>query len=167
MEGGLRSRMVADSVHYFVRSTFDSLGWFDTGRQHAPVTLIERDPGETPEVPPVPTTVAVFDEDVDATDAEMGSALAEDRWTYYADFYAENDSIGRHMSGDLKGALEGRMPSIGRTHPYLSVIDFSLATPAVAFTCAIRNVVRDRGHDDTRAWRRHWWVVRFDLIDTY
>lgn len=165
VEGGLRDRLVAHSVHELVRAVLEDLGWFDAGRQHLPVTLIDRDPGDDPQEIPAFNTVAVFDEDVSGVGYELGSTASEDAITFYADVYAANDSIGRSLSGDLRAALEGKMAAIGRVAPVLTVQDYRQSPPTPLFSCEIVDVLRDRGHDETRGWRRHWWTVRFTVVD--
>lgn len=166
VEGGTRDRLVAHSVHYLVRSILDDRGWFDPGRHHTPVTLIDRDPGDNPSEQPADNTVAVFDQTRSQGDpVELGSGLTYDSLLHWADVFAANDSVGRDISGDILAGLEGKLTAIGRTRPILVVYDFRLATPAELFTCDIVDLGRDQGHDDTRPWRRHWWSVHFTIED--
>ncbi len=97
----------------------------------------------------------------------MGSGLAEQTWSFFVDFYAENDPIGLHLIRDVKDLLEGRMASIGRTKPLLVVKDWTLATPAQIFTCEIEDVRTARAHDFSNSWMKHWHSCSFTIIDTY
>lgn len=159
--GGLRDRLIFTALFETVEEIISTLGWLDSGRQHLPINLIGRAVDEHETVPL--NTLAVSAEGVDGEDGEMGSLLEEQRHPYFVDFYAEDDAVGAHLIGDIREALKGK--HAGRTGPVLHVFDSTLATPALAFSCVIENVVSDRAHGFTEEYRRHWYSVSLDIVD--
>lgn len=165
--GGTRMRLISDSVYFMIRDALTALGWFDNGRHHAPIQMLR---GEVPWDEPVQVnTLVVGDVNVTGDDAEMGSNLTEDRWTVFVDFYAEDDSVGKHMAGDVRDILRGKMPSVGRGRPIVTVLDYASGTmPAPElFDVEVEFVVLDRAHNAPKPWMRYWYSVRCDLIDLY
>lgn len=164
--GGRRTRFISDSFYEMVRSSMEALGWFDDGRQHSSIEMVRVDPNW--DEPTKLNTLALLDSDIVDDDLEMGSNYTEDRWTVYADFYGEDDSIGKHVAGDLRDILRGKMPSIGRSRPIVPVYDFSVTPdPPFLFNVEIENVVLDRSHNATKPWMKHWYSVRAELVDGY
>lgn len=163
--GGLRVRLINDSMFQLVLNGLGALGWFDTGARHRPIVMIAEPVRWDEEVQL--NTVAVTSTNTTDDELELGSNAAENRHTFYIDFYAEDDSIGRHLIHDVRDVLRGKFPSISRSRPILPVYDFTLATPVETFVCEIENVLVDRAHDFPRAWQRHWFTVRCDVVDVY
>lgn len=163
--GGLRARLIKDSVHSTLRTSLSALGWFTPGASHSPVTLLAEPVAVDTEVPF--NTLAISDEVSTTDEIEMGSRLSDVPWTFFVDFYAENDSIGLHMIRDIKDILEGRFPSIGRNAPIIPVYDYTLATPVQIFVVEVEDVRVDKAHDFPQPWLRHWRECNFTIIDTY
>ena len=163
--GGLRARLVHDSVFNMLRDALTALGWFAPSATHTPITFISEPLDPNVEVPL--NTIAIADADDRGDDIEMGSLLQELRWQIFVDFFAENDAIGLHLIRDVKDVLEGRMPSIGRTGPFVNVYDYTLATPAVLFAVDIEDVFTDKGRDFPQPWLRNWRSCGFTVVDTY
>lgn len=163
--GGLRARLIKDSFFYMLQSHLEELGWFDSGRQHMPVALIA-EPRNWDE-PIEFNTLVLSAEDVNDTEEEMGSNLTEDRWTYYVDFFAEDDAVGADLAGDVRDILRGKMPTIGASRAMLRVYDYRQATPPVIAHVEIENVLLDRARNFPRPWQQHWYSVRCDLVDHY
>lgn len=159
--GGLRDRLIHDALYRLVEEILTTLGWMNPGRQHAPINLVPVAVDEHDEIPA--NTLTVSPEDVDGTDAEMGSLLEERRTGYWIDFYAEDDAVGKDLIGDLRDALKGKMA--GRTGPVLDVFDTTLATPALAFSCVLEGIRTDRAHGFTEAHRRHWFELALEVVD--
>lgn len=169
--GGTRTRLISDSFYQMIRQSLMALDWFNPARQHEPVELVR---GEVSwDEPTAINTLAISDVDITDTEIELGSNLTEDRWSVYVDFYAENDSLGTHMAGDIRDILRGKMPSIGRDRPICSVYDYTqVLDPDVdvapfLFNVDIENVMLDRAHNASRPWMQHWFSVRTDLVDEY
>jgi hypothetical protein len=163
--GGLRSRLIFDSTFRLISDGLTALGWFDPARRHAPVNLVDEPPDTEREVPL--NTLALSDENVSGTAWELGSNLAEKIRFFYVDLYAESDSLGKHLIGDVADLLEGRFASIGRTGPTVDVYDFRQATPSVVATCDVVNLRVDRAHGWTKEWLRNWFSIQFQLVDFY
>lgn len=165
IDGGLRARLIRDSLEALVRSGLEARGWFDAGRRHAPIVLIP-EPNDWDE-PIEPNSLAITGGDSADDPFELGSTATEDRWTFYIDFYAEDESVGTDVSGDVRDLLRGQLPSIGRTNSTLPVLDFRQATPSQVFSCDIDDVVLDRGRGFNQPWLRWWFTVRVDIVDEY
>lgn len=158
--GGLRYRLIERSLHSTVRAGLETLGWFDSGRQHKEINCIahQYDLDET-----VPlNTVAVSCDDVEGEDAEMGSNLAEQSIDMWVDVYAENDAVGKHLADDVRDLLAGRLA--GRTDPAFDVTDLD---DVVVFRVEIEDLRRRRARDFPNPWQRHWFTVSGSLKDTY
>ncbi len=163
--GGLRARLVRESLYNTVYNALDGIGWFDAGRQHQPVSFVSAPVDDEAEIKF--NTIAIADADIDSVEAEIGSLLSEHRWTFYIDVYAENNALGMQLAHDIKDILEGRMPSIGRSDPSFVAYDYRGATPVMFTTCQIENVMVDRAQGFPQPWRRWWYSVALTVIDTY
>jgi hypothetical protein len=163
MSGGLRARLIRDSLEELVRSSLDALGWFDAGRQHAPIRIIE-EPNDWDE-PIEFNSISVSGGDLVDAELELGSTATEDTWTYYCDCYMEDESVAIAISGDIREALRGKLPDIGRTGPVMDVYDFRDDPPDVIFTCELQNIIVDRGRGFSQPWLRYWFTVRVEIVD--
>lgn len=163
--GGLRARLVAESTYQMISDALGDLGWFDSGRQHSPIHM-RRVPVENDENIEL-NTLVVFSESMFSFDQELGSNLAEHRWIFWVDFYAENDAIGTHLIHDVKDICQGRFNSIGRTAPIVTIYDYTMATPPEIFVCEIESVAVERMHDFPKPWQKHWYSLTFVVVDTY
>lgn len=163
--GGLRVRLIKESVYNMINDALDDLGWFDSDRKHSPVQFL---PSIVPDNEAVPlNTAALSNLDMYENDWEMGTMLAEHRWSLYVDFFGENDAVATHFIHDVKDIVGGRMPSVGRSKPIVVVYDYSVATPTEIFTCDIENVRVDRATVFERQFQRFWFSCRFDVLDYY
>lgn len=163
--GGLRARLIRDSLYYMLYNAVDDLDWFDTNREHSPITFNPEPLTPSNEIPV--NTCALADGDTRDVESEMGSLMQETRWIFYVDFYAENNALGLHFSRDIKDILQGRMPSIDRSRPDFVVSDYSQATPSALFYCQIENVATDRPDVISQPYQKFWFTVRFDVCDEY
>lgn len=163
--GGLRARLIHDSLWNCLHGALGRLGWLLPNQQFMPINFIaSRVPAQT-EVPL--NTLALSDEAMRSVDLELGSTAVETRWTYYVDFYAENDVIGKHLIHDIRDVLGGRMSTIGRNDPSVVVYDYRQATPLRVFTVGIENVLVDRAHDFPKPYQQHWYACRFEVVDAF
>lgn len=163
--GGLRARLIRDSAYAWIREGLEALGWDDAGRRHLPIVWREGDVDFDEKIEF--NTISLSQTDVIDEDAELGSSLTNDTWTFYVDFFAENDSVGTHFIHDVRDILRGKMPAIGRGRPTFDVYDYSLATPVIIAVCDVERVTVDRANNFPRPWQKHWYVCRFDVVDTY
>lgn len=163
--GGLRARLIRDSVWHVVDDALRDLGWYAAVPSRQPVTLV---PEPLPQNTPIPfNTLALGDEDTTPEPIEMGSLLTEFAWDMHVDVYAENDDLSLHLVGDVAAALAGRLPSIGRSAPLIEVIDYTLATPVPVFTVDVESVTTDKARDFPQPWLRFWRSCSFVVVDSY
>jgi hypothetical protein len=165
LTGGMRKRLIRESLYQMLYESLAALGWFDAGRQHEDISF-RAEPVDPQDPIPI-NTIGLADENDNAIDIELGSNFSEHRWTFYVDFFAEKDSLGLHVSGDIQDILEGRIDSIGRTDPIFTVYDYDQATPPNLFTCQISLVMRDKALTWSKPHQKHWYSVRFDVLDYY
>lgn len=163
--GGIRARLIRDSLYDMIKDSLTALGWFDGGRRHQPLNMIHEQIENLESIQI--NTLALADEDLVSDDIELGSNLAEHRWHFYVDFYAESDTLGVELIRDVADILSGRMSSIGRSFANFGVYDFRQATPPLLFFCEIENVRVDRSQNWNDAHLRHWYMVDFDVVDVY
>jgi hypothetical protein len=164
--GGLRDRLLKDSFLALVEQGLSTLGWFDPGRAHRPVTLIEM-PYRWDE-PVAPNAVAVDFSSSEISEWEVGSRLTQDVHLAYVEIFTENDSLGTHISNDIRDWLRGRLqaPLAGVTFP---IFDYrQAATPPVIGYMTLDRVTALRNTQATEnVWLRHWFRVRCEIHDIY
>lgn len=163
--GGLRARLIRDSVYRHIYDGLDALGWFTPRQSRSPLTFT-LEPVDTNQVV-APNTLGMSDEEAPSSGIELGSNLSETAWAMFVDFFGENDPLSMHVIGDVAAILEGRMPSIGCGRPVIDVFDYTLATPARIFSVEIDEVQRDKAHDFPKPWLRFWRSCSFVALDTH
>lgn len=164
--GGLRARLIYDSFWHMLDDALSALGWYAMGTQHDPVALAPEPVDFNKDIPL--NTVALAELTSRSEGAEMGSNLEDDTTTFYVDFFAEDDAMGKHLIGDVRDILRGKIHAIGRSAPMLVVRDWRQPDPKpVLFTCEFQDVVPDRAHNWPHPWQQHWFTCRVDLVDTY
>lgn len=163
--GGLRSRLIRDSIYEMLRAALADLGWFDEVASRSQISFLAD--ASPPDVEVPFNTLALAGEGETGEDIELGSQLQETRWEMWVDFYGENTSLSLHLIRDVKDILQGRMPSIGRTGPVVNVYDYTLATPVVIFNVDIEDVRTDRAKGFPQPWLRAWHSCGFTVVDTY
>jgi hypothetical protein len=163
--GGLRQQLSRESIYRELHRALSELGWFDSGRRHKQITF----PGvtETNENEIPINRIALSDEDMVEFDYELGSNAVETSWTFWVDFYAENESLGKHVIGDVRDILAGRMSSIDRIAPQITVLDWRQATPTEIFRVELEDFVVDRAKDFPKPYQKFWYACRFTVIDAY
>lgn len=149
LEGGLRDRMLIESLGDHVQTHLDSLGWFDSGRQHAPISIVNGFPTDTDRVEL--NTIAFSVENAVGDDAEMGSKAEVHGTAFFVDMFMEDDSVGWHLSGDVYAFF--------KKNKVLDVYDYSQAGPPVDFQVEITDVDRRKPTRATNPWQRHWFTV--------
>jgi hypothetical protein len=164
--GGLRARLLYDSLYNEIERALTELGWFDPGRSHLPVRMINQPVPESEEIQL--NTLVLYAEDGDTLQYEVGSDLSEHRRTFYLDLYAENISVGEHLIFDCQAILEGRMRSVGRTSHFFDVYDYTQATPPVIAVAEIgEDVIIDRAVRYSFPWQKNWYSCQFTVSDYY
>lgn len=161
--GGIRGRLIKDSLYFMLKGCLEDLGWFTPGANFSPINFIPKalDTDERIEFNTMTLSSGNFWE----AELEMGSNAAETTKTYYVDFFAEDDALGEQLITDVKAIAAGRYPLIGREHPTLEVLDYRLATPVPMFNVDIASVRVDRAQDFPKPWLKNWWSCWFHVTD--
>lgn len=164
--GGLRARLIKDSLYFMVYDALDQLNWFDPTLED-PVEFLPKSLELDEEI--LPIKVGLEDDDDNSFDAEMGSNLSEFRWRFYIDVFGHRDrpDDALHLATDIRDILQGRLSTIGRDAPVLDIYDYTQATPPVVFVCDIENVNRERVPFGTKPWLKAWYSISFTIVDSY
>lgn len=101
-----QTRHVHKTICEHVRTSLDTLGWFDNPPFGAtPVTFMEIQPEENG-MAPEPNTVAVtLGDETPIIEAEMGAGLVEQTVDLFIDVYGEDLSTSVALSSDVRDAL--------------------------------------------------------------
>lgn len=170
--GGLRTRLIHESLLALARAILEGQGWFDAGRAHEPINIVPEAVPAHVTVPP--NTLSIFFDTIDDDESECGSSATDDRYAVVIDFYAQPDvegrpsigeAVGTDVIGDIRAGLLGQLPDLGRTVPIVEVLDYRNPTPDYLFYVTVEHMRRDRAHDFREAWRRFWFSLSFDLVD--
>lgn len=163
--GGLRARLLHDSLSALLKSGLEGLGWLDPGRQHQPLQFLHGP--HTWDVPVNFNAVVITSEALDTEWVELGSDLVTDTAYFTVDFYAESDSLGVHVSNDMRDLLRGRLPG-GAEREMVPILDFRQPTPTPIGYAYVLDVGVDRTTDQVpEQWRRHVFSLGVTLHDTY
>lgn len=164
--GGLRDRMIEQALREVILDGLTALGWFEAGRYHEPIDFVSRAVDANTEV--AINTLALSGDPFDADLIELGSQLAEERRVFYVDFFAESDALGKHLIGDVRDLLRGRMPHVGRDKPILAVYDRTAgAVTEPAFYCEIDRVTSESARESSAAHKRSWYLARVEVSDEW
>jgi hypothetical protein len=172
IRGGLRSRLVLDSVRFAVLSTLQQLGWFDPTvhdtppgiRQHRPFRYIPRPVEWTEAIEP--NAIAISSDTISDDDLAFGGEV-EDALDLYVDLFVEDDQVGWHTCYDIRDSILGKSPELGNLGPQIDVYDFRQPTPAPFTVVDLEEIRVDRSQGDAREWQRHWFMVRITVLDDY
>jgi hypothetical protein len=172
IRGGLRTRLVVDSVRFAVLSTLQQYGWFDATiwdkppglRRHKPFHYIARPFNWSENVEP--NAIAVSPEDIFDEALAFGGDV-EDILELYIDIFAEDDAVGWQVAYDIRDSFIGKNPTLGMLGPQIDIYDFRLATPAPFTTVDVETIRVDRSQGDAREWHRHWFIINVTLTDDY
>lgn len=164
--GGLRERLLFDSVVHHVVQGLTCLGWFDTDRQHRPI-VVDHDVAPYQKQVAL-NTLALVDETNTVYDDELGSNAVVNTRSLYWDFYAENDVVGRHLIGDIRDILGGHRHELGPDYrgPEVPLVDFSTGERFGTFEVEGLDTLRNF-EDESVPYRRYWFTCRVSGVDTY
>ena len=157
LTGGLRYRMTLESVARNIETFLGTEGWFDAGRQHEPIKVIDEFPDDKDEV--AVNTLAFSMGDSFSLPMELGSQAEHFSIPMFADFFAENDAMGRHLVGDIYTHVQ--------TIKVFDVFDYDQATPTVEMKVAVREEVSEirKPERAVNPWQKHWYVCAFMVED--
>lgn len=163
--GGLRDRLIHESVYNRVLGGLTTIGWLDAGRQHAPLNIIPEQKSWDEELPP--NTITVAPADTTDEDYEMGTFGSKNTHAFYIDVYGENEALGLQISGDVRDIIRGKFAAQFTNQGQLPVLNYTQTGNPFAFMCDIENVTRDRAQNFPRKYERFLWVIRCEIIDYY
>ena len=161
--GRKRLRVIQDALVSKVSDGLEDLDWFKPHSHRRPVEVVAEPIDNGTEI--LPNKISVVLEDSFSQELELGSHLSSDTWECYIDIYAQDNLVGQGLAADIAAILSGKMPSIGHGATRLTVIDYR--DSQIAFYCDIENVLIERQRDSDRKYLRYWWMIAFDLIDSY
>jgi hypothetical protein len=154
--GGLRDRMIHESILQNLKAQLTTLGWFGVTRQHSAIVMIDEFPDENSEVQP--NTLAVSLGDGGGVPRELGNKDESHELTLFVDFFAEDDSVGREMRGDVYAYFRGN-----QTQP---VYDYRDAIPSQFGTVDVLDDIEKRKPERAiNKWQKHWYVVSITVVD--
>ena len=163
--GGLRRRLIKDNFYYMVYNAMSDLNWFNSNLASKPVTLLAEQIDPTTKI--TPNKVSIAAEEMSTREWEMGSDLDQFSWEIYLDIFAEDESVGTHLSGDIYDILKGKMSNIGRTGPFFNVYDLTQEAEPLLFTCGIERIETARVREWNKDFNKYWWVVGCTVVDYY
>lgn len=168
--GGLRDRLIHDSVYHLIRNGLETLGWFPGGAQaprEYPVNVVAEQLDWSVEIPLNTISVAAYS--TSDTEWELGTDLRQNTWAFYVDVFGANEALGLQISGDVRDILRGKFAALSNyaTPETLAVLDYTLATPTLIFTCEVRNVNRDRAVQTTHRWGNYLFSISCVVLDYY
>jgi hypothetical protein len=163
--GGIRARLLHDSLTATLENGLAGLGWLDPGRAHQPFQFLHGP--HTWSVPVTFNAIVVTSQTLDAEWVELGSDLTTDTAFLTVDLYAESDSLGVEATNDMRDLLRGRLPG-GADREQLPILDFRLATPSPIGYATVVDVSLQRATDQVpEEWSRHLFSLGVTLNDTY
>jgi hypothetical protein len=154
LEGGLRDRMMLESVLRDVVADLTTRDWFNnTNKQYAPFVVVDEYPDDKDEV--ALNTIAFSMGNSASHALELGSKSELIRTGIFIDFFAESDGLGRHVVGDVAAHVNdvGQFP----------VYDYEQGIPPVEFTVTVMesSLERTKPTRAVNAWQKHWHSVAF------
>lgn len=154
--GGARDRFIHESIKNNAVDHLTILGWFDSGRQHSPIVVIDEFPDENAEV--APNTLAFSLGDGSGVDLELGNNDESHEMVMFIDFFAESDSVGRHLRGDIYEFF--------RANERQPVFDYdSVGEPQFAQVEILDDIEKRKPDRAVNIWQKHWYVVSFTILD--
>lgn len=172
MRGGLRSRLIADSVRLVILAGLGGLGWFDGTvydsppgpRRHRPLRYVPRPLNWDDSL--YANAIAISTDDIYDNPLGLGGDV-EDTSEMWVDVFAESDQLGWQLAMDTRDVVLAKFPDLGRTAPVIDVYDLRQATPSPFTQVDVADVQVERAEGEARQWQAHWFMVRVDLEDDY
>lgn len=154
--GGLRDRLIFESIRNNVVAELTTLGWFGAGREHTAITIVDEFPDDNDEV--ALNTLAFSLGDGAGYDRELGNNDESHEMTMFIDFFAEDDAVGRHLRGDIYAYL--------RANDQQPVYDYSTGgNPQFGTVEVLADIEKRKPERAVNKWQKHWYVVSFTVLD--
>jgi hypothetical protein len=158
LEGGLRDRMMLESVVNDIVADLTTRGWFNnTNKQYAPITVVDEYPEDDDAVEL--NTIAFSMGDTTSLALELGSKAERLHTSIFVDFFAENDGLGRHVVGDVAAHVN----DVGQ----FTVYDYEQVSPTAEFVVQVMESTLERSKPTraTNAWQKHWHSVAWVVVE--
>lgn len=170
IRGGLRTRLILDSVRYAILSTLQQQGWFDPTtydtppgtRHHQPFRYVARPVDWAEDIRP--NAIAISGEDLSDEPVGFGGEV-QDIIEIYVDIFAQDDPLGWQVAYDIRDSLYGK--GTGAVGPQIDIYDVRQSTPSTFTTVDLDLVEIDRSQGDARQWQRHWFMIHLVVLDDY
>lgn len=163
ISGGLRARLVRESLYTHVKDSLTDLGWFDPGRYHKPVHIRNYAYKVDEEIPL--NSIVMVDGPMRGEDGEMGSNFVNSKLSFFFDVYAESDAMALHLAMDIRDICEGRINGlVGAAFP---CYDFSLATPVQFGSAVVVSTQVDKSVSIRYEFEEHLYMVLVEVEDYY
>lgn len=153
VKGGIIDRYVRESVFNAAKGELTTRGWFGTGRQHKPIIVTYEFPQEDSPVETNTLAMSVGDTDVDYV--ELGSTNFVKSHVFVFDFFAEDDSVGSELIGDLQDFFYYK--------PNVPIYDYSALTTTIIFYAEVVDAFTDRPRRVTQGWQKHWHSLGLEI----
>ncbi len=158
LEGGLRDRMLLQSVLNDIVGDLTARGWFTVGREHKAFTVVDEYPDDKAEVEL--NTIAFSLGDTRTSQAEMGSAGEILFVPIFVDMFAESDGLGRHVVGDVHAFVQKQ--------GQFDVLDYRVdPNPPVEYVVQLvdGSIERTKPTRAVNSWQKHWHTVAFVVTE--
>lgn len=164
-EGGLRDRLIDESIFQHVKGGLAALDWFNTNRKHKPIDFLATSVQDDEQI--LPNTIVMSSEQAVTDSMEIGSNASVDGFDVWFDLYCESDALGKQLCGDIQALVRGQMPALGFGNPVIPVYDWSKATPDLIFHVEVVSTERQKNRQRNVATpqERHMWTVLVEVED--
>lgn len=164
-EGGLRDRLIIDSMRRYVHDALETIGWFGpigpTDARLDPIQWLTKRVPDEETIPP--NAMLLSREDHDIEDLELGSNASTDTFEVWIDFWATEADLGEHVQGDIAAILRGQRPAAGCEDASFPVLDTDGLTEL--FLVEISDVHTHHGRDPRTAADVLWYAVVCRVTD--
>lgn len=163
--GGLRARLLQDSLRLVLDNGLADLGWFNPNRTHKPLRFLP-EPQDW-DHPIAFNSMVVSTRSRSTEEIEVGSHFNQDTARVTVDIYAENDSLALDLANDIRDLIRGRLP-LGLINGTFSILDLRMATPTALGYARIGEVRMTRvAPQPTSPHSLYWFGVDVDVHDYY
>lgn len=165
--GGLRDRLIHDSLFHLVQNGLGTLGWYTTQAPPNPVTVVSEQLDWSQEI--LPNTISVAEFSASDSEYELGSDGRVNRLIYYVDIFGGSEALGLQLSGDCRDIIRGKFAQLPffSTPEVIPVFDYTLATPVQIFSVEVLSVARDRPVQTGHRWMNYMHSLHVVLLDYY
>jgi len=155
--GGLRDRMLLQSVMSDVVDDLTTRGWFNVSREHKAFTVVDEYPDDKDEVEL--NTISFSLGDSSSTVTELGSKAETIFVPIFVDFFAESDGLGRHVVGDVHEFVQKQ--------GQFDVLDYRQPSPPVEYVVQLVDgtIERSKPTRAVNSWQKHWHTVAFVVTE--